>query len=231
MKVNVLLEADDRIAMMKAMQDKRFSSMRDSLSRHDIALLMRMVKQQDRKQNPRKGVSDDSLEALQTLGLADNVGPTMAARAFLRWLIDNPNREQEYRDKRTDADIALSRGQLKRDNEWVDPRQLKARKVIRALSDSEKDIFRKLYNRYFNERTRNLAMNWGSVPADDMAAMQRYGIIDDSGNLTEFGEFAINYYTAFKNDPDGLDRVPRARRVGNFGDAARRRQNRLRKLT
>lgn len=231
MKVNILFENEDRMAIMKAMQDSRFSKMRDSLSREDIALLVRMVKLQDRKQNPRKGISDDALETLQTLGLADKLGPTMAARSFLRWLINNPSREQQYHDKRTDADIALARGQLKRDNDWVDPRQIKARKVIKSLSDTEKDIFRKLYNRYFNERTRNLAMNWGAVPPADKAAMQRYGIIDDNGDLTEFGEFAINYYTAFKNDPDGLDRVSRARRVGNYGDAMRRRQARLKKVT
>jgi len=231
MKTDILFENDDRVAMMKAMQEKRFSKMRDSLSRGDIALLVRMVKLQDRKQNPRKGVNDDALETLQTLGLADKLGPTMGARAFLRWLIDNPSREQQYHDKRTDADISLARGKLKRDNDWVDTRQIKARKVIRALSDTEKDIFRKLYNRYSNQRTRNLAMNWGSVPAADVSAMQKYDIIDDSGNLTEFGEFAINYYTAFKNDPDGLDRVSKSRRVGNYGDAMRRRQGRLRKAT
>lgn len=231
MKVDVILENDDRMAMMKAMQDKRFSNMRDAMSRSDISHLVRMVRLKDRKQNPRRGVPDEALDTLQSLGLADSQGPTPAAKSFLRWLADNPTRELQYHDKRADADIALRRGQLKRDNEWVDPKQTRARKVIKSLTDDEKEIFRKLYNRYLNKRTRNLAINWGNVPATDMAAMQRKGIIDDDGNLTEFGEFALNYYTAFKDDPDGMDRVSRARRVGNYGDARRRRLKRLGKAT
>ena len=230
MKIDVLLEDDnDRMAMMRAVQDKRFSNMRDSMSRPDISHLVRMVRLKDRKQNPRKGVPDETMDTLISLGLADSKGPTLAAKSFLRWLHDNPNREQQFHDKRSDADDALRRGQLKRDNDWVDPKQKRARKVIKSLSDDEKEVFRKLYNRYLNKRTKNLAISWNEMPASDMISMQKKGIVDDSGDLTDFGEFALNYYTAFKNDPDGLDRVGRERRVGNYGDTRRRRQKRLRK--
>ena len=232
MKVNVILEAsDDRIAMMRSMQDKRFADMRDSMGRQDVSHLVRMVRLKNRKQNPRKGLPDDSFDTLQGLGLADKKGPTATATSFLRWLKDNPNREMDFVDKRADANIALRRGQLKRDNDWVDPKQRKARKVIKSLSDDEKEVFRKLYNRFLNKRMANLAKAWASAPPSDLISMQKKGIVDDDGNMTEFGKFALNYYTAFKDDPDGLDRVGRERRVGNFGDARRRRQRRLGRAT
>jgi hypothetical protein len=227
-KINIFLE-DDRVEMMKAMQDKRFSNVRDSMTRTDVSHLVRMIRLKGRKQDPRKGVPEDSINVLNTLGLIDDKGPTGTAKAFLRWLADNPNREMEFADKRADANIALRRGQLKRDNERVDPLQKRARKVIKSLTDDEKEIFRKLYNRWLNKRTRNLAIRWGNVPPSYLTSMQGKGIVDDDGNLTKFGEFALNYYTAFKSDPDGLERVSRERRVGNFGDARKRRIKRLRK--
>lgn len=229
MKINIFLE-DNRMEMMKAMQDKKFSNMRDSMSRADASYLVRMVRLKDRKQDPRKGVPEDSINALNTLGLIDDKGPTGTAKAFLRWLADNPNREMDFADKRADANISLRRGQLKRDNDWVDAVQKRARKVIKSLTDDEKEIFRKLYNRWLNKKTRNLAIRWGNVPASDLTSMQKRGIVNDEGNLTEFGEFALNYYTAFKKDPDGLERVGREKRVGNFGDARKRRVKRLRKV-
>ena len=215
---------------MKAFFDKKYTKMRNSLSRADIAFLTRMVKRKKAKKAV-SNIPDEMIDKFQVLGLANAKGQPemMVAEPFLRWLIDNPSREMDYLDKRADADDSLTRGHLKRDNDWVDPKQKRARKLIKSMDDKQKDAFRKLYNRFLNKRTRNLAQSWGDVPATDLITLQKMGVLDDDANMTEFGEFAVNYYMAFKDDPDGLDRVSKDQRVGNYGTARKRRQNRIRR--
>ena len=227
MKFQMLFE-NDRI---KAMFDKRYSKMRDSLSRKDIAFLSGLVKRKKAKK-ALPPVPDESMDKFLALKLVNDKGqPNLAAiEPFMTWLIANPSREMDYLDKRADADDSLTRGHLKRDNDWVDPKQKRARKVVKNLNDQEKRAFEKLYNRYMRKQTRNLAQSWGDVKATDLIALQKLGILDDDANLTEFGEFAVKYYMAFKDDPDGLDRVSKDQRVGNYGTARKRRQNRLRRI-
>jgi len=236
MKVDKILEAglDDLKSQLAKLQSEflpQYEEWRDTLSLKDIALLIHMVKSQKEKKGTTKRVDPETIETFRSLGLITGKTLNQEVRPFLRWLAKNPSKDQEFVDKRSDANDALARGHLKRDNEWTDPKQKRARKIAKNLSDGEKEIFRKVYNRFLNKRTRNLAPMWGNMPATDQIAMQKRGIIDDDGNLTDIGEFVVNYYIAFKDDPDGLDRVKADQRVGNYGNARRRRQSRTKRFT
>jgi len=210
-------------------EEEAFREMRDTLSRRDIALLSHMLKRRNEKKAYSSNVPEETLTTFRTLGLLDfknrmkqNVGP------FLNWVAHNPSSEQEFADKRADASDALTRGHLKRDNEWTNPKQKWARKIAKSLTDEEKNIFRKVYNRFIRKGTKNLAKMWGDMPAAELITMQKRGIMDDDGNLTEIGEFVINYYMLMKDDPDGLNRVSKDQRVGNYGTARKRREQRAR---
>jgi len=232
MKLKAILESStlDILKKLKGEYDAEeaaFAELRDSLSRRDIALLNHMLKRRNEKKAYSSNVPDETLANFRTLGLLDdrnrmkqNVGP------FLNWVANNPSSEQQFADKRADANDALARGHLKRDNDWTDPKQKRARKIAKSLSDEEKGIFQKVYNRFIRKKTRNLAPMWGEMPAAELIAMQKRGIMNDEGDLTEVGEFVVNYYMLMKDDPDGLDRVSRDQRVGNFGNARRRRERR-----
>lgn len=232
MKLKTILESNtlDILKKLKGEyeeEESAFAEIRDSLSRRDIALLSHMLKRRNEKKAYSSNVPEETLAVFRTLGLLDsrnrmkqNVGP------FLNWVSQNPSSEQEFADKRADANDALARGHLKRDNDWTAPKQKRARKIAKSLTDEEKNIFRKVYNRFIRKRTKNLSKMWGEMPATELIAMQKRGIMDDEGNLTEIGEFVINYYMLMKDDPDGLDRVSKSRRVGNYGTARRRREQR-----
>lgn len=232
MKIKAILESNtlDILKKLKTeyeTEEATFKEIRDTLSRRDIALLSHMLKRRNEKKAYSSNIPEETLAVFRTLGLLDsrnrmkeNVGP------FLNWVTHNPSNEQEFADKRADADDALSRGHLKRDDDWTDPKQKRARKIAKSLTDEEKNIFRKIYNRFIRKRTKNLAKMWGDMPATELVAMQNRGIMDEDGNLTEMGEFVINYYMLMKDDPDGLDRVSKSQRVGNYGTARKRREQR-----
>lgn len=220
MKINNLLENEDRISMMKAAQEKMYRELADNLEYSDVNVLRGMLRRKAGKKGAVKGVSVDRIETLQSYGLVDSNGiPTGKARNFMMWLDDpnNDHRSREMKSKqfRQAADDALTRGQLKKDDIYTNPMVKRARKVIKSFDEEERDLFRKLYNRFVNDRTRNLSGNWKELNPNVVSLMKDKGILDIEGNLTEFGEFTLNYYMAFKDDPDGMDRVPRARRVGN----------------
>ena len=227
MKLTKILEND----RMAAFFDKKYTKIRDTLSRKEIAFLVRMVKRKKAKKG-MTGIPEDLVAKFQDLNFANDRGqPNIAViEPFLKWLINNPSKEMDFIDKRSDANDSLTRVHLKRDNDWTDPMQKRARKVIKSLSDEEKEAFRKVHSRYLNKRTKNLAKSWGDTPATELIALQKRGILDDDGNLTDFGEFAVKYYMAFKDDPDGLDRVTKDKRVGNYGTARKRRDARMNKV-
>lgn len=238
MKLQTLLEAGgldafkSQMAQLKQEFIPQYEKWRDSLSLTDVSLLTHMVKSQKEKKGVTKRIDPEKVEIFKTLGLLnDRKQLHKEVRPFLRWLAVNPSRGQDWVDKRSDARDSLSRGHLKRDNEWTDPKQKRARSIAKSLTDEEKEIFRKVYNRFLRKRTHNLAAMWGKMPAGELVAMQNRGIMDADGNLTDVGEFVINYYVAFKDDPDGLDRVKKADRVGNYGTARNRRQDRTRQFT
>ena len=238
MKLRTLLEAGaldvfkSQLAQLQNDFIPQYEKWRDSLSLKDVSLLTHMVKSQKEKKGVTKRIDPEHVENFKVLGLLNNHNQLhKEVRPFLRWLAVNPSRGQDWVDKRSDANDALSRGRLKRDNGWTDPKQKRARSIAKSLTDEEKEIFRKVYNRFLRKKTHNLAAMWGNMPAKELVAMQKRGIMDTDGNLTEVGAFVINYYMAFKNDPDGLDRVKRANRVGNYGTAKNRRQDRTRKFT
>jgi len=220
MKINSLLENEDRMAMMKAAQEKMYRELADNLEYSDVNILRGMLRRKAGKKGATKGVSLDTIENLQAYNLVDENGiPTAKARGFMRWLDDpdNDHRSREMKSKqfRQAADDALTRGQLKKDDIYANPMLKRARRVIKGFDPEERDMFRKLYNRFLNKRTRTLAQSWKELNPDVVSMMKDKGILDIEGNITEFGEFVLNYYIAFKDDPDGMDRVPRAVRRGN----------------
>ena len=224
MRLSQVIE-NDRI---KAMFDKRYSGMRDSLSKADVSYLISLIKSVKSKKR-LKAIPDESRDKLQALKLIDDNGrPRLAAaEPFLKWLIDNPSSEMKFKDKRADADDSLRRGHLKRDNEWTHPYQKRARKMMRSLEPDQVRAIEIAYKRFISKRTRNLAKSWGDTKATDLIKLQKLGILDDDGNVTEYGEFAINYYMTMSRDKDGMDRKPNADRIGNYGDAQKRRTRRL----
>ena len=231
---SVVNEADigDILSQLKQARDDdvgEFSKIRDSLSRKEIAFLSRMVKRKRDKKGMSANIPDELIKKFNILGLVDSSGKLKSDAT--RWVHNNPSSEMDFIDKRSDANDALARGHLKRDNEWTHPFQKKARKIVKNISDNEKNVFKRIYNRFFNKRTQNLSINWGDVPSSDRNVLQQYGLLDQQGELNDLGEFTIKYYMAFKDDPDGLDRVPNAQRVGNYGTARKRRQDRMNKAT
>lgn len=243
MKLNVILENDklsiDDIKSMlgKEKQEydekvKQFEEFRNTLSRKDIALLYNMVKSQKYKKSVTKGIPEETLDKLSSLGLIDNNQRlTSIAKEFLQWVSKNPSRETDWVDKRADAQDALTRGHLKRDNAWTPSLLKQGRKIYKNLNAEEKHIVQKLYNRFFNPSTRNLTKSWKDIKPEDVKIMQQKGILDDNAELTDKGEFAVQYYMVMKDDPDGIDRVSRNRRVGNYGTAQKRREKRTDKIT
>jgi hypothetical protein len=234
MKIKTILEADSIVNPVKAAMDKRYASARDSLTVKELSLLHNMVRNQamGKKYIGSNKSSDEYLQALdkfKLLRFLDDSGRLMPQAApFLNWVNkpENVSSERKFIDKRADANDALTRGQLKRDNEWTSPLQKKARTIAKSLTDEEKNIFRKVYNRFLNDKTRNLALRWGAMPQQELEIMKSKGILNNDGNLTDIGEFVVKYFIAFKNDPDGLDRVGADQRVGNYGNAAKRRETR-----
>jgi hypothetical protein len=237
MKVSKLLESslDDIKAQLAKLSGEfipQYKAWREALSMEDIARLTHMVKSQRAKKGTTKRIDDETVDIYKTLGLVNDKNQLNSeVRPFLRWLAKNPTRDRDFVDKRSDANDALARGHLKRDNDWTSPLQKKARRIVKNLTDAEKVIFEKVYNRFLRDKTRNLAPMWGQMKMTDLIAMEKLGIVDDDGNLTDTGEFVVNYYMAFKNDPDGLDRVGKEQRVGNYGTARKRRENRTTKFT
>jgi len=228
-------DEDDLMAILKKARDEdsaKFTKIRDSLSRKEIAFLSRMVKRKKEKKGMTTSIPQDIIDSFSVLGITDNKGIlTNMAPRFLKWVNNNPSKEMDYIDKRADANDALTRGHLKRDNDWVPAIQKQGRKVVKSLTPQDEVIFKKLYNRFLNKKTKNLAKSWGDVPKAEVERLQSMKLIDDNGNLTDLGEYSVNYYMAFKDDPDGYDRVKGSDRVGNFGTARRRRMDRSDRIT
>jgi len=224
MKLSVILEAN-----LKAVFDKRYTETRDALGYEGISKLMNYASKKISKK--AHNISPENVEKFKSLKLLNDEGRLgTQLEPFFIWLKDNTGPELDYVFKRADANDALTRGHLKRDNDWMPAPVKQGRKIVKSLSNEEKKIFGKLFNRFLNPRTRSLAKNWGNIPEQELRAMQERGILNQGGILTDKGEFAVKYYVAFRNDPDGLDRVPSEQRVGNYGAARQKFISRVNKI-
>lgn len=225
-------QGEDRMAAIKAAQEKANKELADNLSYENVNILRGILRRKSRKKNPLSGVSMDTIEELQSYKLIDSEGnPTNKAYSFMRWL-DDPSedrRSQEMKSKqfRQAADTALSRGRFKKVSDptakHADPKAVKARKIIQGLTPDEREVFRKLFNKHFNPKTKNIAQNWGKgASKEELSLMKKKGIVDNDGELTDLGKLAVNAYIAFKDDPEKFERVPRARRTQNRGKSPKR---------
>lgn len=242
MKINELIQEqlvheadDDRMAAIRRASQKvksddqeDFKELAEILDYGDINRLRGMLRRRARKKGAASNISPETISRLSDAGLVTDQGmPTGKARQFMRWLDDpeNDNRTRSMKSKqfRQAADDSLTRGELKRtgttptsdDAGQAAKWKAKANKLAQSLSPKGIDNMTKMYNRFLNDRTQNLSKNWGALSEKAKNTLVNLDILDDEGNLTEYGEFALNYIRAFKDDPDGFERVGAEQRSGN----------------
>ena len=206
----------------------KFSNWRDSLTRVQRTKLRHIVNKRGSGKPPK--VDRETIELFKTLGI---VTPRNTLNAevpkFLTWLSDNPASDDTFANKRADADKALRTGDVKRrsstDFKYSDPKAVKAEKKFNSFSDGEKAALTRIIDNNTNKRTKQRRTVW-NMTKREQEFMRNHELIDQNNELTEFGEFMVNYFQLFLNDPHGTKRVKKAERVGNFGDAAKRKAKR-----
>lgn len=235
-------ENEDRMAAIRRAaqgqqgSDARFAQIRDSLSPEEIAVLRGSLSRKRGKRGASRGVSPELAQKFSDLGLGNEQGiPNAIARNFMQWYDseegDNRSQEDITRQKRMRADDYLARGEAKRTNTTPTNQgesanfKSRAQKLARQIAGNEqnKDLFRRLFKRMSDSRVDNPA---SVIPASIKRQFEELEILDQNGEFTEYGEFAIKFVRAFMDDPRGVERTPRSEQPPS--DFRQRRRSRRR---